>query len=83
MINKTQQPHRYAVSLVEPGPFVLQGAEELQLAPGEIVDVAVSVALTAERAPDSATPLRFAVEDLDQPEVRVTAKSTFVSPLNR
>ncbi|SFP81707.1 cytochrome c oxidase accessory protein FixG [Geopseudomonas sagittaria] len=83
VINKTQQPHRYALSLVEPGPFVLQGERELQLAPGEILDVAVSVALTAERAPDSATPLRFAVVDLDDEQVRVSTRSTFVSPVNR
>lgn len=82
VINKTQQPHHYAISLSEPGPFMLQGARQLQLAPGEILDVAVSVALTAERAPDSATPLRFAVQDIDAPEVYVSAKSTFVAPLN-
>ncbi len=83
VINKTQQPHRYSVSLVEPGPFVLQGAEELQLAPGEILDVAVSVALTAERAASSSEPLHFAVVDLDDEQVRVSTRSTFVSPVNR
>ena len=83
VINKTQQAHRYTVTLVEPGPFVLQGAEELRLAPGEILDVAVSVALTAERAADSATALRFAVADVDNPEVRVSTKTTFVAPRNR
>ncbi|CAD5379424.1 Cytochrome c oxidase accessory protein CcoG [Pseudomonas sp. OF001] len=83
VINKTQQAHRYAISLVEPGAFVLQGAEELQLAPGEIVDVALSVALTEGRAEASTTPLRFAVADLDDPAVRVVANSTFVSPRHR
>ncbi|MFC2972929.1 cytochrome c oxidase accessory protein CcoG [Azotobacter bryophylli] len=83
VINKTQQPHRYAISLAEPGPFVLQGASELRLAPGEVLDVPVSVALSEGRAQQSATPLDFAVADLDDPEVTVSARSTFVAPLER
>lgn len=83
VINKTQQAHRYAISLVEPGAFLLQGARELQLAPGEILDVAVSVALTAERPTSNASELRFAVADLDDPTVRVSARTTFVAPLQR
>ena len=83
MINKTQQAHRYAISLVDAGPFVLQGARELQLAPGEILDVAVSVALRDGPAADSTLPLRFAVQELERPEVRVVTASTFVAPRQR
>ena len=83
VINKTQQAHRYAISLVDAGPFVLQGARELQLAPGEILDVAVSVALRDGPAADSTLPLRFAVQELERPEVRVVTASTFVAPRQR
>ena len=83
VINKTQQARRYAISLVDPGPFVLQGAQPLQLAPGEILNVAVSVALTTAPSADGTVPLRFAVADLDDPRVSVATRSTFVAPRQR
>ena len=83
IINKTQQPHRYGLSLAEPGAFVLQGAREVHLAPGEILDLPVSVALTGARADSYSQPLHFALDDLDDPQQRIRAQSTFVSPVNR
>ncbi|MBO5390302.1 MAG: cytochrome c oxidase accessory protein CcoG, partial [Pseudomonas sp.] len=43
IINKTQEPQHYRVSLQDGEAFQLQGKTELTLAPGEIVDVPVSV----------------------------------------
>jgi cytochrome c oxidase accessory protein FixG len=83
IINKTQQPHRYVVSLLEPGPFVLQGTREVQLNAGEILDLPVSVALTTERAASPTQPVYFQVMEVDQPEHKVSAKSTFVAPMYR
>src|SRR5690606_14498590 len=83
IINKTQQPHRYAVSLVEPGPFGLQGAREVHLAAGEIYDLPGSVALTTERAASHTLPVYFQVMDVDQPAHQISAKSTFVAPVHR
>jgi cytochrome c oxidase accessory protein FixG len=83
VINKTQQPRRYVLSLLEPGDFALQGSRELQLAPGEIVDLPLSVALTAPRAASASQVLHFQVAERDNPQTRVSTASTFVSPLNR
>ncbi|CAD5110469.1 cytochrome c oxidase accessory protein CcoG [Zestomonas carbonaria] len=83
VINKTQQPHRYRVDLVDGAPFELHGSRELLLSPGEILDVPVSVALAAERPASSSQTLRFEVVDVDDPASRVSAKSTFVAPINR
>jgi cytochrome c oxidase accessory protein FixG len=83
VINKTQQPRSYALSLDESDYFELQGSRELQLAPGEIIDLPVSVALTAPRAASSSQVLRFQVAERDNPQMRVSTESTFVSPLNR
>ncbi|MNJ79289.1 Ubp3 associated protein Bre5 [compost metagenome] len=55
----------------------------MKLAAGEIFDLPVSVALTAERAASHTQPVYFQVTDVDQPEHHVSVKSTFVAPLNR
>jgi hypothetical protein len=41
------------------------------------------VALTAPRAASSSQVLRFQVAERDNPQMRVSTASTFVSPLNR
>ncbi len=78
LINKTQQPRRYALAL--DGPFELQGPREISLAPGEIADLPVSVALLAN-TDGSSHELRFQVSDLAEPDSRVSTPSTFVAPI--
>ncbi len=79
LINKTQQPRRYALAL-DGGPFELQGPREISLAPGEIADLPVSVALL-DNARDFSHELRFEVSDLAEPDNRVSTPSTFVAPI--
>ncbi|WP_369959371.1 cytochrome c oxidase accessory protein CcoG [Pseudomonas benzenivorans] len=83
VINKTQQPHRYRITLAEADRFRLQGKQQLHLAPGEIADVPLSVAMLAEAAASASQPLHFSIADEDDPEIRVTAKSAFVAPIHR
>ncbi len=83
VINKTQQRQDYRVQLVEGTGFQLQGKTELSLAPGEIVDVPVSVALLADTPASSSQTLRFKVTDVDEPWIYQEADSRFVAPLNR
>ena len=83
VINKTQQRQDYNLTLVDGEGFQLQGKTELSLAPGEIVDVPVSVAMTTERAASSSQTLSFKIADSDEPEVYSVAKSRFVAPMNR
>ncbi|MES2821758.1 MAG: cytochrome c oxidase accessory protein CcoG [Pseudomonadota bacterium] len=83
VINKTQEARRYLISLDAAGAFALQGNPRLSLAPGEIVDVPVSVALVGEGSGAVSQPLRFEVSDLDDPAVRIGARSAFVSPATR
>jgi polyferredoxin len=83
VINKTQQHQTYNLSLVDGDGFQLQGKTELSLAPGEIVDVPVSVAMITERPASSSQTLSFKIADSDEPEVYSVAKSRFVAPMNR
>ncbi|MGE4407798.1 cytochrome c oxidase accessory protein CcoG [Pseudomonas sp.] len=78
LINKTQQPRRYALALDE-GPFELHGPGEVDLAPGEIADLPVSVALLDPRQAGSHA-LRFEAHDVAEPASRVSTPSTFVAP---
>ena len=83
IINKTQQRQDYRVQLVDGEGFQLQGKTEISLAPGEITDVPVSVALTRDKPASSSQTIRFKVTDIDEPSVYSVADSRFVAPLNR
>jgi len=83
VINKTQQRQDYRLELVDAEGFQLQGKTQISLAPGEISDVPVSVALLADKPASSSQTLRFKVTDVDEPWVYSAADSRFVAPLNR
>ncbi|WP_217476815.1 cytochrome c oxidase accessory protein CcoG [Stutzerimonas stutzeri] len=80
LINKTQQRRRYQISLVD-GPFALQGPGDVSLAPGEIVDLPVSVALLDDSdTGQSQRALHFVAHDASDPTSSVSAPSTFIAP---
>ncbi|WP_296272635.1 cytochrome c oxidase accessory protein CcoG [Pseudomonas sp. UBA6323] len=81
IINKTQQPRSYAIDLVDAGDFELHGPSTLNLAPGEIRDLPVSVALTASHNAAGPQTLHFEVRDQADAGSRVSTKSTFLAPL--
>ncbi|MBT2339366.1 MULTISPECIES: cytochrome c oxidase accessory protein CcoG [Pseudomonas] len=83
VINKTQQRQDYTLSLLDDDNFILQGKTQLSLAPGEIVDVPVSVAMLSERPERSSREMTFKVADSDEPSIYSVAKSRFVAPMNR
>lgn len=83
VINKTQQRQDYRLELVDAEGFQLQGKTRISLAPGEIVDVPVSVAMLADKPVSSSQALRFKVTDIDEPWIYSAADSRFVAPLNR
>jgi cytochrome c oxidase accessory protein FixG len=80
VINKTQSPHRYAVSLAEGGDFRLQGARELHLAAGEIAVLPVSVAWTGAGPASGSRPIHFRVRDLEDDGIHTVTKTRFVAP---
>ncbi|AZP72247.1 cytochrome c oxidase accessory protein CcoG [Pseudomonas poae] len=79
VINKTQQRQDYRLELVDAHDFQLHGKTEISLAPGEISDVPVSVALLADKPASSSQTLRFKVTDVDEPWVYSAADSRFVA----
>ncbi|AYC31757.1 cytochrome c oxidase accessory protein CcoG [Pseudomonas cavernae] len=80
LINKTQQPQRYALSLLDEAHLRLDGPRQLSLAAGEILEVPVSVTLTAAQAPGGTTPLHFQVRNLAMADERAQADSIFIVP---
>ncbi|MEN2396017.1 cytochrome c oxidase accessory protein CcoG [Pseudomonas halotolerans] len=83
IINKTQQRQDYQLSLADAEGFVLQGRTHLSLAPGEILDVPVSVAMLSERPRSGSREMIFKVADSDEPDIYSVATSRFVAPMNR
>ena len=83
VINKTQQRQDYRLELVDADGLQLQGKTEISLAPGEISDVPVSVALLADKPVSTSQTLRFKVSGVREPWIYSAADSRFVAPLNR
>ncbi len=83
IINKTQQRQDYQLSLADAEGFVLQGKTQLSLAPGEILDVPVSVAMLSEQPRSGSREMVFKVADSDEPGTFSEATSRFVAPINR
>jgi len=83
VINKTQQPQRYRLRLVDGEGFALHGKTEFTLAAGEMGELPVSVAMLAERAQSSSQEIGFEISDSDEPGISSVAHSRFVAPLNR
>lgn len=83
VINKTQEPQRYHLALVDTPGMRLDAPAHLLLAPGEILDVPVTVVLTAEQAGATATRVRFEISNLADTHERMQAQSTFIAPSGR
>ncbi|ARS48168.1 (Fe-S)-binding protein [Ectopseudomonas mendocina] len=81
IINKTQQARSYAIALVDAGDFELHGPRTLNLAPGEIRDLPISVALTASHNAAGPQTIRFEVRDQADSQSQVSTQSTFLAPL--
>ncbi|MEN5305781.1 cytochrome c oxidase accessory protein CcoG [Pseudomonas sp. TWI628] len=83
VINKTAQPQRYHLRLLDAEGFELHGSTEFSIPAGEMSALPVSVAMLTERPASSSQELAFEIQDSDQPAVRSVARSRFVAPLNR
>ncbi|WP_343595357.1 cytochrome c oxidase accessory protein CcoG [Pseudomonas sp.] len=83
VINKTAQPQRYRLRLLDAEGFELHGNTEFSIPAGEMSELPVSVAMLAARPASSSQELAFEIRDSDQPAVRSVARSRFVAPLNR
>ncbi|MQG94056.1 cytochrome c oxidase accessory protein CcoG [Pseudomonas sp. MN1F] len=83
VINKTAQPQRYHLRLLDAEGFELHGSTEFSIPAGEMSELPVSVAMLTERPASSSQELAFEIQDSDQPAVRSVARSRFVAPLNR
>ncbi|WP_276487016.1 cytochrome c oxidase accessory protein CcoG [Ectopseudomonas mendocina] len=81
IINKTQQARSYVIDLIDADAFELHGPSTLNLAPGEIRDLPVSVALTASHNGAGPQTLHFEVRDQADADSRVSTRSTFLAPL--
>jgi polyferredoxin len=83
VINKTQQPQRYGLALVDSPGLRLEAPQQLQLNPGEILEVPVTVVLERAKAAAGAMPVRFAIHNLADTREQAQTRSTFLSPGGR
>lgn len=83
VINKTQQPQRYRLSLAAGQPFRLNGPSDLHLDAGEILAVPVSLVLEHEPLGRSPAPVHFELINQASAKERHQADSTFIAPSGR
>jgi cytochrome c oxidase accessory protein FixG len=83
VINKTQQPQRYGLTLVDSPGLRLDAPPQLQLNPGEILDVPVTLVQLVEQATGAARPVRFELSNLADADERAHSQSVFIAPPGR
>ncbi len=83
VINKTQQPQQYALALRDSPGLRLDAPQQLQLNPGEILDVPVTLVLESETASASTMPVRFVIHNLADASEQAQTQSIFLSPRGR
>ena len=83
VINKTQQPQRYALTLADSPDLRLQAPAQLQLNPGEILDVPVTVIRENQQATSSTLPVQFVIQNLTNAREQAQTQSIFLSPSGR
>jgi polyferredoxin len=83
VINKTQQPQRYGLTLIDSPGLRMDAPQQLQLNPGEILDVPVTLVLESEAANASTMPVSFAIHNLADASEQAQTQSIFLSPRGR
>ena len=81
IINKTQQPHRYKITVSGPEGLILETPDSIATLAGELVVVPTTahIAPSALKAPN--TNIHFYIEALDDPSLNVEEESRFLSPM--
>ena len=79
IINKTQYPRHYQVQLEADAALSMQPLPVLDLAPGEVLDLAVSVAMPKTADAPAIVPVEFVVRELHSDNVLVSAHSNFTA----
>ncbi|MFT0213405.1 cytochrome c oxidase accessory protein CcoG [Pseudomonas sp. F1_0610] len=82
VINKTQEPRSYQISLKDAPHFQLNKEHILSLQPGEIGHLPVTVTQT-QALTESFVPVVFAVHDIAKPEYVLTTKNNFTAPVGQ
>lgn len=80
VLNKTQQPREYSLSLTDAERFNTEGLGNLQVPAGETGTIAVRVSRRDPAVAAGSEPLEFVVQDLNDATSKVSDESTFVSP---
>ncbi|TKA92646.1 cytochrome c oxidase accessory protein CcoG [Halopseudomonas bauzanensis] len=80
VINKSQQPGRYQITLDAPQGLQLATPTSVQLAAEDIHDLPLSVVWTDEQSPAARQRIRFVLAAEDDNSAPVVAESTFLAP---
>jgi cytochrome c oxidase accessory protein FixG len=78
IMNKTQQDHRYAVSLSGFDKAKLKAQTEVYVNSGEVFTLPVSVAVDPYDIEDTRTKMEFVITSIDNPDHIVTEQTTFI-----
>lgn len=81
ILNMDQKAHRYAITASGIEGLSYEGDREVDVAPGEIRDVAVRLQAPARVLRDASTQIRFAVRTTDGSDLTVQEESRFLAPV--
>ncbi len=81
IINKTQQPHRYKVTVSGPEGLILETPESIATLAGELVVVPTTAHIDPRALKAPNTNIHFYIEALDDPSLNVEEESRFLGPM--
>ncbi len=81
IINKTQQPHRYKVTVSGPEGLILETPESIATLAGELVVVPTTAHIDPSALKGPNTNIHFYIEALDDPSLNIEEESRFLGPM--
>ena len=79
-MNKDQHDHTYVLDATGLPDLKLQGKREINVAAGDIVSLPVELSVDPEQLPSSTNEVYFILQDADNNDITVKAKSRFIGP---
>ena len=80
IMNKDQRDHTYVLQASGLPDLKLQGKREIRVAAGDIVSLPVELSVDPEQLPSSTNEVYFILQDADNNDITVKAKSRFIGP---
>ncbi|MDO8933584.1 MAG: FixG Ig-like domain-containing protein, partial [Rhodocyclaceae bacterium] len=80
IMNTDEKPHRYRIGVSGLDGIALDGVHETELGPASTQSLVVSARVPLEAGPKGSLPIRFDIDAVEDPTLRLKEKAVFIMP---